>query len=193
MTDVTSQYIYYLIAGGFLVGAIIIILNLPKLITPLKPSKVIHLVLLTVLIVAGGWMRIYRVPHEFRVFYNEYDLYNSARMIEEHQDIRWCKAGTFAECEEMESPMKFSGFPFLWALAMKISGEKGPETGFYLNSVLGTVSILVIYLLAMAATRSPVVSNRNCVFIISSTIVAIASILIILIRIFCSKNLLEPV
>ncbi|HOO57211.1 MAG TPA: hypothetical protein PLN69_10330 [bacterium] len=52
-------------------------------------------------------MRFYILPHRFQVFYDEYDLYNSARIISDNHDVRWCKGGTFSDCEITETPIWF--------------------------------------------------------------------------------------
>ena len=155
MAASTSSFIYYLLFASFALTAVVVILSIPSLVAVCSPMKLMHMACLAAVLFAGGYLRYRVVPHEFQVFPDEYDLYNSARMIAENKDVRWCKGGTFRECEQIESCLWFYGHPFLWAQAMKLAGDKSPDTGFYLNSLLGTVSILAMFMLAIAATGSP--------------------------------------
>jgi len=115
-------------------------------------AKAFFVILLAVIIVLGIWIRFDHTPHRFKVFYVEYEIHNIARMISNGNDFSICSAGTVEKCEDRQPPVYGTGFPFIGAVAMKLTGSDSPRILFTVNAVLGVLCIPVVFIMAMAAT-----------------------------------------
>lgn len=139
-----------LMLGSSLVFGIVLILFLLKASLILKVvflSDKIAIILLLLVFLAGGYIRFFVVPHNFKTFYEEYEAYNLSRMISDHGEFNMCAAGTLENCKETQSSVIPFGFPFLSAAYMKITRDKSTETIFSLNSILGSLIIILTYLI----------------------------------------------
>ncbi|MFA6449206.1 MAG: glycosyltransferase family 39 protein [bacterium] len=114
--------------------------------------KLILVFLLAAITAYGMWLRFDHAPQRFKVYYVEYEIYNLSRMIAGDNDFSICAGGTLEKCEDKQPPVFATGFPFLGAAAMKMTGSDSPHTLFTLNAVLGVICILAVFLMAMAAT-----------------------------------------
>ncbi len=130
------------------------IVGVPAALRVGEKLKPVFILLLAATIILGIWFRFDHSPHRFKVFYVEYEINNIARMIAGEGDFSVCTAGTFEKCEDRQPPVYATGFPFMGAAAMRLTGRYSPNVLFTLNSVLGVLCIPVVFIMAMAAAGS---------------------------------------
>lgn len=146
-----SSYLFILCCIVFPAALVFLAVNARGFFREEKPPAARVWIILAAIAAFGGWMRFSQAPQRFKVFYDEYENYNSSRMILRDRDFSFCEFGTVARCEKRSVPIHPVGFPFLGAAAMGITGQTTPETLFGLNALLGTLCIPAIFLMGLAA------------------------------------------
>ncbi len=114
------------------------------------------LILLVILIIAFS-LRQFLVPHTHRVFFDE-DLYLGVgnSLATEFRNIL-CNYGTPTHCFDGILNKDPSGFPFLVSLIYRIVGPGEPQI-FFLSTIVGTLTVFVVFLLVYFITRDKNIS-----------------------------------
>lgn len=103
---------------------------------------------LFIIILTGFLFRSFLVPHTHRVFFDE-DLYlGIANSIATENRAILCNYGEPTKCFEGILNKDPSGFPFLVSIFFRIFG-KGDYIAYVLSTIVGTLSILVIFLVSL--------------------------------------------
>jgi len=124
-----------------------LILNVDNIKKQIKISNKTKIYLLIIIII-GFLFRAFLVPHTHRVFFDE-DLYlGIANSIATENRAILCNYGEPTKCFEGILNKDPSGFPFLVSIFFRIFG-KGDHIAFALSTIIGTLSILIIFLVSL--------------------------------------------
>ncbi|RLI95153.1 MAG: hypothetical protein DRO90_00830 [Candidatus Altiarchaeales archaeon] len=136
----------------FLLIIVLLILNLGEFRRNFMISRRTWILLFMILIL-GFSLREFIVPHTHRIFFDE-DLYlGIANSIATEGKNILCNYGTPTHCREGILNKDPSGWPFLLAIFYTILGTS-EEIAFKISAIIGTLSILLIFLIAFLLFRS---------------------------------------
>ena len=148
-----SQYLLALLTVSFTVWGSILAVSLARCVRTEKSIRLVHWVLLGAVLAVGIGLRFFWMPHQFRVFYDGYEIVNLSKNIADRQSFSQCRGGTLDDCELEIMPSRPPAFSVLGAAAMKLSGLRTPEVIFSLNSLIGVLCIGMMFLLVFCVTR----------------------------------------
>jgi hypothetical protein len=118
--------------------------NIKKQVKISEKTKIYLLIIISI----GFLFRAFLVPHTHRVFFDE-DLYlGIANSIATENRAILCNYGEPTRCFEGILNKDPSGFPFLVSIFFRIFG-KGDHIAFALSTIIGTLSILIIFLTSL--------------------------------------------
>lgn len=153
MNRYLSIYLYVLLSLSFAACAAILSISIVGFCRRNKIIKYWHWIILLLIVCVGVFFRFFWITNQFRVFYDGYEICNLSRTIADEKKFTHCQAGTINNCEREVMTKRPPAFAFLGAMAMKISGTRNYHVVLRLNSVIGVLCIIMIFLLAAAASE----------------------------------------
>ncbi len=141
----------------FFTGSLVYYMTRVKSKLSLGEKPLVPIVCLIVALALGAALRISYVPRGFQAFYNEYEIYNTARGVAERTDFSVCVGGRPEKCEYRAKDISYApGMVFLSSIPLKITQKDSPDVMFAINNVLGIVAIVMVFVMTLTVSGSPV-------------------------------------
>lgn len=152
MIDLISVSYYFCVVLLLLsIGAVV--RNFKSSLTLFNQVPLRYWLFLSVLFVVTLFLRLYVVPHQHYVFYDEYEHINVAKNMAEQRQFARCNLYLDGKCEALDFPQWTPGYHFLLSIIFNIFGP-GESVAYNFNAVLGALAIVVIFLILYLITRS---------------------------------------
>ena len=119
--------------------------------------------LLGLIFLAGLIIRLFVFPHYHRVYLDEQLYLEYAKNIHSEFRPQVCNYIDFDESRCTFRPQTAVGWPVLLSLAFRIFGPS-PEVAFYLSSMMGSLSVILIFFLVYLVFKSQPIALWSSVF-----------------------------
>lgn len=152
MADFLMTNAYYLCAAAFCFFIFAVFFDVKSLNRLFSRIDKKCWIFLFFIVIAAYFLRSFVVPHIHYVFYDEYEHLDIAKNMAAARVFARCNFFAKGQCLVYDMPQWVPGYHFLLSLMFKLFGT-GDFVAYNFNVVLGTLSVVVIFLLTFLLTE----------------------------------------
>lgn len=158
-----QSYIYFVLWALFAVFIALAVLLRSNLTSPFKKISAKSWIILMVIFLSGLVIRVWVFPHQHLMYIDEpWYMETAKNLVQKHQPMI-CEYVDYG-VESCELTPKLPVWPFLLSIAFQVFGISS-LTAFYFNSVIGSLTLILLFLLAYLLFRNEKTALWSALFI----------------------------